>query len=92
MIVNLIRETETRVANEPSGGLPVHRVQASPFADAEAEVRRRVLRSLADRANPPSAVMFVRTWELPLPPEGDEEPATPAGDAPRKRQRGGVKR
>jgi hypothetical protein len=68
VIVNLIRDADTCSAEAP--GVPAHRVAATPFDAAEREVRRRVLRSLADRENPPTAVVFVRTWELP--PEGIE--------------------
>ncbi len=63
MIINLIRESDSALHAEAQG-VPSHRVAAFPFEDAEREVRRRVLRSLADRANPPTAVVFVRTWEL----------------------------
>lgn len=99
MIINLIRETA--LSNDPNPaeacraealGVPAHRVAAVPFTDAESEVRRRVLRSLADRPSPPTAVMFVRTWELPLPEvPGPAEPAVIAGDVPRPRRgrRGG---
>lgn len=62
MIINLIRESDSALHAE-APGVPAHRVAAFPFEDAEREVRRRVLRSLADRANPPTAVVFVRTWE-----------------------------
>lgn len=102
MIVNLVRENLPPAAYGPgeSGerreacraeapGVPAHRVAAFPFEDAEAEVRRRVLRSLADRTSPPTAVMFVRTWELPLPAEQAPEPAVIAGDVPKRRGRRG---
>jgi hypothetical protein len=92
VIVNLIREPAGPADIQPAEacraegvGLPGHRVAAVPFVDAEAEVRRRCLRSLADRVNPPTAVLFVRTWELPLPAEVGPEPAVIAGDAPRRR-------
>lgn len=62
MIINLIRESDSALHAE-APGVPAHRVAAFPFEDAEREVRRRCLRSLADRANPPTAVVFVRTWE-----------------------------
>ncbi len=38
-----------------------HRVHA-PWPAAEAEVKRRCLRSLADRTVPPDGVAFVRQW------------------------------
>lgn len=69
MIVNLIREPVTfaqageLACSAEAPGVPAHRVAATPFDAAEREVRRRVLRSLADRENPPTAVVFVRTWE-----------------------------
>lgn len=89
VIVNLIRlpGADGREGCEAEAtGVPSHRLYGNPFSEAEAEVKRRVLRSLADRANPPANIAFVRTWEAPLPPEGDPEPAVLAGDAPRKRQ------
>ncbi len=42
-----------------------HRVHA-PWPAAEAEVKRRCLRSLADRTVPPDGVAFVRGWEQPV--------------------------
>jgi hypothetical protein len=87
MIVNLIRsdvawsQPGEMACQAEAAGVPPHRVVAKPFEDAEAEVRRRVLRSLADRVNPPTAVLFVRTWELPLQ-SGPAEPA--AEPAPRE--------
>lgn len=65
MIVNLIRESDVSVSCE-AAGVPAHRVgvqSAESFDLAEREVRRRVLRTLADRESPPTAVVFVRTWE-----------------------------
>lgn len=77
MIVNLIRESVPfaqageLACHAEAPGVPAHRVAATPFEEAEREVRRRVLRSLADRANPPTAVVFVRTWEqASLPGDG----------------------
>lgn len=69
MIINLIRsavphaQMGEEACHAEAPGVPAHRVAASPFEAAEREVRRRVLRSLADRANPPTALVFVRTWE-----------------------------
>ena len=91
MIINLIRTPaadSAEACHAEALGVPAHLVVARPFEAAEAEVKRRVLRSLADRTNPPSNIAFVRTWE-PLP---EPEPVTLAGDAPRKRQPRGAKR
>lgn len=69
MIINLIRapiehaQMGEEACHAEAPGVPAHRVAAAPFEEAEREVRRRCLRSLADRANPPTAVVFVRTWE-----------------------------
>lgn len=66
MIVNLIRlpGTDGREGCEAeAAGVPSYRLYGNPFSEAEAEVKRRVLRSLADRANPPANIAFVRTWE-----------------------------
>ena len=95
MIINLIRTPaadSAEACHAEALGVPAHLVVARPFEAAEAEVRRRVLRSLADRASPPSNIAFVRTWEPPLPPASEPEPAVLAGDAPRKRQPRGAKR
>lgn len=71
MIIQLVRESDTALHCE-APGVPSHRVNATPFEAAECEVRRRVLRSLADRETPPTAVVFVRTWESA---ERREEPS-----------------
>lgn len=91
MIINLIRTPaadSAEACHAEALGVPAHLVVARPFEAAEAEVKRRVLRSLADRTNPPSNIAFVRTWE----PQPEPEPAVLAGDAPRKRQPRGAKR
>lgn len=97
VIINLIRtpvphaQLGEEACHAEALGVPAHLVVARPFEAAEAEVKRRVLRSLADRTNPPSNIAFVRTWE-PLPPASEPVPVTLAGDAPRKRQPRGAKR
>jgi hypothetical protein len=93
VIVNLIRTPASNGAeacHAEGAGIPAHLIVARPFEDAEAEVKRRVLRSLADRANPPSNIAFVRTWEAVDLGEGT---APAEAEAPKpKRQRGGAKR
>lgn len=93
MIINLIRESDSALYSE-AVGVPVHRVgvqAAAQFDDAEREVRRRVLRSLADRESPPTAVVFVRTWEQPAHGTELEVPIRVEAEAPprRGRRRGG---
>jgi hypothetical protein len=84
VIINLIRESPTTLHAE-AAGVPAHRVgvqSEAAFADAEREVRRRVLRSLADRESPPTAVVFVRTWEQHGDlSDGDCRPVTVRGAA-----------